>query len=891
MKMKRTLCSTLLLMLVLLNSVIAVSLPPPELSTMALVELNELLDDISAEQKLHYEVDSKEKEAVFSIVKDKAEKHYADQGIVISWAWVRYDYAKNRDLYTLATHLDYKDAEGKGQKRQVLAELFPNEEGLALVYLQIGDHEIINKRGHLPANLLMDGSQRTVNERTGLNLSTFGKGELDELKRFVKDEINENHSPKGSVQGKVHELVRSRVEAHYSEQGISVSWPWFDYSYTNDWGCYTETTRISYMDEDDKKQDRSIYAEVFPENDVYDVYFLKIGDEIVFDYRSQLTSLACLQFLNSRDYLSARELEQAGKDEEALKIWQSLGDFADSAKRFTALQDKVNKRRYTIATQLMASKKYKDAVLAFEELGGYLDSTEKLQAAKTAILDRDYQAAKQLMKGGHFESAILAFEALGSYSDSLEQIAACKLAIQDRSYQAATQLMEEGQYENAMSAFLALGDYLDSTEQVRASEIAIKDRAYALASAFIHGFQYEQATQAFRELDGYLDSQEKIAFCETALNSIDRVFELPQNEISLYIKQNNSIKPVVTPVSPEAPKKTTVVFSSSDDQVVKVGKNGTITGKGAGEAFITYVAEDNPYVGGRLLVRVLIPVSRLTMNMQKLDLQISSVNSDLGNGQLSVTAMPEDASSVTIEWSSSNEKVATVDQEGRVHAIGMGQARITATSRDTAGAPIKAVCTVNVTHAVESIAIVNANEPIYVGKTTSLKTEVLPKQAANKKLTWTSSDTYIATVSSDGKVKGVAPGKVTITATSASGVSVKLQVNVEVPPTILRVTGSARLIARNHVGHRWTKEFRVDDIDFTSSTKISVRLGQSVKVFCWITENDKYPETGMLSETIEITEEIMKKGITIRDIVYVTENNGRYSGYSAEWEVTIRIGP
>ena len=47
----------------------------------------------------------------------------------------------------------------------------------------------------------------------------------------------------------------------------------------------------------------------------------------------------------------------------------------------------------------------------------------------------------------------------------------------------------------------------------------------------------------------------------------------------------------------------------------------------------------------------------------------------------------------------------------------------------------------------------------------------------------------------------------------------------------------------------------------------------------------------MLSETIEITEEIMKKGITIRDIVYVTENNGRYSGYSAEWEVTIRVGP
>lgn len=890
MKLKQLSC-VLALLFFLVTYSMAESLPPPELSEMATVELQELLDDISSEIKGHHELKHEEEKLILSIVKDKAEQFYASQGIKITWAWIRYDYSRNRDLYSLETHLDYKDATGKAQKKKVIGEMFPIDGSLTLIYLQIGDQEVINYRSQLPENLLLENSPHTINDRTGMDLSVLDKSQLKQLEGFVREEINTNHKPKGATEGKVHSLVKAAVEEIFSEKGISISWPWFDYSYTNDWGCYTENTRISYKDTDGKKQDRSIYAEIFPENDSYGIYFLKIGEEIIFDHREQLTSASCLQFLNSRDYLAARDLAQAGDDEAAALIWRRLGSFADSSKRAESAQDRVNSRKYSFANELMENREYEAAVLTFEELGDYLDSANRVLEAKKNIADRDYRAAQQLMKDGHFERAIEAFEALEGYGDSVNQISACMLAIKSRDYEAAKHLLDEGKDEEALKAFRALGDYSDSETQTRAIETAIIERQYASANDLMLAFQFEQAIKAFEEMNGYSDSAEKIAQCKAALESIDRTIEISQSEIALYIKQSYMLKPVAEPISPDAPKSTKFLFSSSDERIVKVTPNGAITGVSAGHAYVSFVAQDNAFVGGRTLVRVMVPVSKLTLNVPKLDLQLSSVKKNLASDQLSVSVTPENAQATTIVWASSNEKVATVDQNGLVKAVGKGQARITATSKDTPGTPVKVTCSVTVAQAVESVSILNSDASVFVGKVTAIKTEVLPKDAVYKKLTWTSSDPAIASVSADGKVKGVSPGTATITALSAGEVSASFQTKVEPPPITLRITASARLIDRNHVGSRWTKGFQVDDIDFTSSAQISVQRGQTIRVFCWITENDKNPETGTLSETIEITEEIAKRGITIDGTVYVTENGGRYSGNSATWEVTIKIMP
>ena len=890
--MKR-LCGIFIIILIFTLLFAAKGVATSDLSILARVELEDLKRDISTELKQNHEITGDEKDMVLAVIKQECEQYYADQGIQVTWAWYgsEYKYTKNKDLFTLVTHLDYKDSNDKGQRSEVHGEVFHDDQGLSLIYLQIKDHVVIDQRSLLPEDFLTESSPRMINSRTGINLSELSKDQLKELEKAVKGEIDTNHTPKGSINNKVKDLVKNRVEDYYSQKGIKVSWPWLDYSYTNDWGCYTETTHISYKDTDGKDQKISIYAEIFPENDIYDVYFLKIDTEVIIDNRAQLVSPACRQFLNSRDYLTAVELEKAGQDEDALVVWQRLGDFTDSPMRVTAVQGRIKSKRYNQAKLLMLNKEYEEAVIAFSALNGYLDSAEQLSASKTAIQKRDYQAAMQWMESEQYEKAISAFEALDGYADSLDQIAACKLAIQNRDYQAAKLLMDDKRYEEALNAFQALGNFSDSVEQTKIIQIAIKDQAYSVAIDLLDAFQYEQAIVSLLALDAYLDSVEKISYCRTALASIDRLVELSDTEASIYIKGSYNLKPVATPTATSAPKKTQFVFKSNNEQVAKVNNSGIITGVSAGDTYITYTAKDNPYVGGRLHIKVLVPVSSLSMSAKKLNLQLSSINKTLGSGTLSVTVSPENAHSPQIEWSSSNEKIATVNQEGIVQAIGIGQATITATSSNTLGSPKKATCVVSISQATESVSIVNADEPFYVGKITALKTKVLPAKAPNKSLTWTSSDTNIATVSSDGKVKGVAQGVAIITAQSTSGVSAVVQAKVEMPPTILRVSGKAKMISNDHVGSSWTKEFIVNDSVFTGTEKIGVNLGNAIELTCWLTENDTRPDSGRFFETIEITEEILKKGITISGSVSVRENGGRYSGNTAEWEVTFIVSP
>ena len=72
---------------------------------------------------------------------------------------------------------------------------------------------------------------------------------------------------------------------------------------------------------------------------------------------------------------------------------------------------------------------------------------------------------------------------------------------------------------------------------------------------------------------------------------------------------------------------------------------------------------------------------------------------------------------------------------------------------------------------------------------------------------------------------------------------------------------------------------------------MTVENGDTITVGCWIAENDANPDEDGFTETIQITPEIIKKGTKIEQTVYVTENGGRYSGYSAEWSVVITIKP
>lgn len=151
--------------------------------------------------------------------------------------------------------------------------------------------------------------------------------------------------------------------------------------------------------------------------------------------------------------------------------------------------------------------------------------------------------------------------------------------------------------------------------------------------------------------------------------------------------------------------------------------------------------------------------------------------------QLIATVGAEEATDKGVLWRSSDENIATVDTEGLVTAVSVGDVIVTAIAADGSG--IKAECSISVLPTmVESIQIASANNTLKKGRTISLNAKVMPQTATNSGITWSSSDSACATVNEEGLVKAISAGEVEIIATAAdgSGITATFALTV-IPPT------------------------------------------------------------------------------------------------------------
>ena len=135
---------------------------------------------------------------------------------------------------------------------------------------------------------------------------------------------------------------------------------------------------------------------------------------------------------------------------------------------------------------------------------------------------------------------------------------------------------------------------------------------------------------------------------------------------------------------------------------------------------------------------------------------------------INATVYPEDASENSVIWTSSNDAVATVGPKGNVKAVALGEADITVKAYDGSG--VSATCQVTVLPVlVESIVLTPDSWNGEEGMTFQIEASVLPDNATDKKLKWTSSDKSIAIVDGDGFVAVLKEGSCVITATAADG--------------------------------------------------------------------------------------------------------------------------
>lgn len=266
-------------------------------------------------------------------------------------------------------------------------------------------------------------------------------------------------------------------------------------------------------------------------------------------------------------YRSAKNLREAHKYDEAVKIYEELGDYKDSLDLIgVTIEEKEEyclSQQYQSALAFRAAGNYEEAVKIFLELGDYSDSAEQIYETK-------YQKALALGKEGDYDSAVTILQSLGDYSDSKEQIYEAK-------YRKAMLLKEKEDYEEAIAIFRELGDYKDSADNVEQCMTAWKDPGFQKAERLFNKKKYEEALTIYESLGNYKDSAEKVKSCKEEIKELkyQEAERLQKNEqydeaIAIYQELGN-YKDVEDCISEKKEKELTQCRNAKEGDTVTFG--------------------------------------------------------------------------------------------------------------------------------------------------------------------------------------------------------------------------------------------------------------------------------------------------------------------------------
>ena len=251
--------------------------------------------------------------------------------------------------------------------------------------------------------------------------------------------------------------------------------------------------------------------------------------------------------------------------------------------------------------------------------------------------------------------------------------------------------------------------------------------------------------------------------------------DLAAEELELAVGDTYNLHPTVLPEDASVRSYKT---TSSDPSVATVDKNGLVTAVKDGNAIIKVTAEDDSSITKTCKIAVKTRLVSITADS---DDDSGVITLEKGKtAQISYTTVPAGLET-TASYTSTNTKIATVDEDGLITAVSSGSTTIGITATDTYGTQRDTTLTVNVITHVESLTLNQSDTTLYVGNTLTLNPTVLPADANNKKVKYSSSDDSVATVDDSGTVKAIAAGKATITASSddVASISQGIEITVE----------------------------------------------------------------------------------------------------------------
>ena len=214
-------------------------------------------------------------------------------------------------------------------------------------------------------------------------------------------------------------------------------------------------------------------------------------------------------------------------------------------------------------------------------------------------------------------------------------------------------------------------------------------------------------------------------------------------------------------------------WKSSKEDVVSVDENGQLHALKAGNAVITFTSDDpNGQKKAQVNVKVVQAVTSVAF-------ENDTVNVPVGKTQtLKAAVQPAGAANKKLNWTSSDESIVKVTNNGRIQGVATGTAVITATAQDGSG--VAAECSVTVVQPVKKIEV--SSKKIDLAPKTAWKVDfsAQPEDATIRGIEWKSSKESVAMVDSNGIIYGLAPGSCKITGTAVDGSGTKVQIDVKV---------------------------------------------------------------------------------------------------------------
>ncbi len=258
-----------------------------------------------------------------------------------------------------------------------------------------------------------------------------------------------------------------------------------------------------------------------------------------------------------------------------------------------------------------------------------------------------------------------------------------------------------------------------------------------------------------------------------------------------------------------------VIWNSEDTNIVTVNDDGNIMAISEGTTRIIASYKDNDNISYSSECEVTV-----TNNVKKIEsIKIQQDNFTLKKGEeivLQIEVTPKDAEVENLIFSSDNTSVATVSESGTVNAIGVGTTTITVKTQDEELSDSVTVTVIEDGTTIirpTDLVIRGLSQDVYVGGSAEILTDIIPSNATNQTLIWTSSNTSIATVN-NGIVTGKKAGTCKIIVSTSNNISREISITVH------------------------SKQVNVTGIEVTNGTSVQMTVGGTRKILYSITPSN-----------------------------------------------------